>query len=90
MGLNSESAANYSFLVSIPIMLGVLLKTVLKDADYIIPNALPLLLANLIAFISGLIALRLLLNYLKKPRSLRTFGWYRVILAAIVLIAVLL
>lgn len=86
-GLNSESAAEYSFLASIPIMCGVCLKLLL-DTDshgYFFANIGAILLSNLVAFLVGLVALKFLLKYLKKPKSLQTFGKYRVILACFVL-----
>lgn len=87
VGLDSESSAEYSFLASIPIMCGVCLKTLLSSTsrDYLLGNTKMLFLSNLIAFIVGLIALKFLLAYLKKPKSLQTFGRYRVVLSCIVL-----
>lgn len=92
MGLNSRSAAEYSFLASIPVMCGVALKTFLSSSDraYFADNMSMLIIANIVAFVSGLIALRFLLAYLKKRGALQTFGWYRVILASVVLIIVLI
>ena len=91
MGMNSESAADYSFLASIPIMLGVCAKSVLSSSsrEYIAANLGTLLLSNIIAFISGMIALKFMLKFLKKRNALETFGYYRVILASIVLILLL-
>ncbi len=87
VGLDSESAAEYSFLASIPIMCGVCLKMFLSSTGrtYFIDNLGILLIGNLVAFVVGLFALHTLLAYLKKPKSLQTFGKYRVILACIVL-----
>lgn len=86
-GLNSKSAAEYSFLASIPIMCGVCLKLFLSETSriYLAENLGTVLVSNLVAFLVGLIALRFLLNYLKKPKSLQTFGKYRVTLACIVI-----
>jgi undecaprenyl-diphosphatase len=91
MGMNSESAADYSFLASIPIMLGVCAKSVLSSSsrEYIAANLGTLLLSNLVAFISGMIALKFMLKFLKKRNALETFGYYRVILASIFLILLL-
>lgn len=87
VGLDSESAAEYSFLASIPIMCGVCLKIFLSSTgrDYFFANIGPLLLGNLVAFIVGLIALKFLLQYLKRPKSLQTFGKYRIVLGLLVL-----
>ena len=92
VGLNSESAANYSFLASIPIMLGVLVKTLISTADraYFFDNLPNLVIANLIAFAFGLLALRFVMQYLKRREALRVFGWYRIIVASVALIFLLI
>ena len=60
MGLNSKSAAKYSFLASLPIMIAVCGKSLLSSSSraYITSNLGMLLLSNLVAFVSGLIALQ--------------------------------
>lgn len=87
MGLDSESAADYSFLASIPIMCGVCLKMFLSESSriYFAENINALFFANLVAFVVGLFALKYLLAYLKKPGSLQSFGKYRITLSCIVL-----
>ena len=92
VGLDSESSAEYSFLASIPIMCGVCLKMFLSSTgrNYFATNFGILALSNLIAFIVGLFALHYLLRYLKKPKSLQTFGRYRVIVSCLVLGVILI
>lgn len=87
VGLDSESSAEYSFLASIPIMCGVCLKMFLSESSraYFSANLNLLLLSNLVAFVVGLIALKYLLSFLKKPKSLQAFGWYRIIVACLVI-----
>jgi undecaprenyl-diphosphatase len=89
-GLNAEKAAEYSFLASLPIMLGVTLKIFLKSGDraYFMDNLPMLVLGNTVAFVSGLIAVGFLLRYLAK-HDLAVFGWYRLGLAAIVAVVLL-
>lgn len=86
-GLNSESAAEYSFLASIPLMAAVCLKMFTSSAgrEYFVANIGPLLLGNLVAFVVGIIALTFVLDYLKKPKSLQTFGKYRITIACLVI-----
>ncbi|OYX42070.1 hypothetical protein B7Y94_04205 [Candidatus Saccharibacteria bacterium 32-49-12] len=88
MGLPPAAAAEYSFLASLPIMLGVTAKVILTDTDYMLTHGGTLLVANLAAFLSGLLAVGFLMRYLSK-HSLAVFGWYRIGLA-VVLAAVLL
>lgn len=88
MGLKPAQAAEYSFLASLPIMLGVTLKVLVGDSDYLIANAGTLLVSNLAAFIAGLLAVGFLMRYLAK-HSLAVFGWYRVGLAAVLTVILL-
>lgn len=91
MGLSAKSSADYSFLVSIPLMTAVCAKTLLSSSTrvYLVDNLPTLILSNAIAFISGLAAITFCLKYLKKSNSLKAFGIYRVIVATLVLIFVL-
>lgn len=76
-GLKAADAAEYSFLASIPIMMGVTLKIFISDTEYLSAHLGTLLFSNLIAFISGLIAVGFLMRFLGK-HSLAAFGWYRI------------
>ncbi len=91
MGLSAARAAEFSFLVSIPIMLGVIAKLLIKSTDraYLAHNFAPLMIGNLAAFISGLIAVGFLMRYLEK-HSLAVFGWYRIGLGVVLLVVLLL
>ena len=91
MGLNAAKAAEFSFLVSIPIMLGVITKLLLQDDDraYFVNNLVPLLVGNLAALVSGLLAVGFLMRYLEK-RSLAIFGYYRIGLALVLATVLLL
>jgi undecaprenyl-diphosphatase len=86
MGLSPRAAAEYSFMVSIPIMLGLIGKLLLKPSDrvYMAQNLDVLIIANIAAFIAAIIAIHFLLQYLSK-HGLALFGWYRIALAAVVI-----
>lgn len=90
MGLSAARAAEFSFLVSIPIMLGVIAKLAVKSADrtYFMNNLTPLVVGNIVALTTGLLAVGFLMRYLEK-HSLAVFGWYRIVLS-VVLVTVLL
>jgi undecaprenyl-diphosphatase len=92
VGLDSKSAADYSFIASIPIMLGVMVKSLISSSsrEYIAANIEMLALSNVIAFVSGLIAIYFVMKYLRKHNSLRVFGIYRVVLALIIVVFELL
>ena len=90
-GLNAATAAEYSFLVSLPIMLGVVLKLLTKESDraYLLDNFAMLVLSNAVAFVSGLLAVGFLMRYLSR-HNLSVFGWYRIGLAAILTVILLI
>lgn len=88
MGLAPAQAAEYSFLASLPIMAGVTLKVLSSDTDYLIANAGTLFVSNLAAFVSGLLAVGFLMRYLSK-HSLAVFGWYRIALALVLAVILL-
>lgn len=91
-GMDNKSAADYSFLVSIVVMIGVIAKSFISGSSraYIAENWGMLLFSNFIAFVFGMIAIKFVMKFLKKDGSLEAFGWYRVIVAAIVIIFELL
>lgn len=89
MGLKPAEAAEYSFLASLPIMVGVTLKVLVSDTDYLMANAGTLFVSNLAAFIAGLFAVGFLMQYLSK-HSLAIFGWYRIVLAIILAVILLI
>ncbi len=92
VGMDNKSAADYSFLVSIVVMTGVIAKSLISSSSraYMAENWSMLLLSNIVAFIVGMIAIKFLMKYLKKEGSLETFGWYRVVVAILVIIFQLL
>lgn len=91
VGLDRAKAAEFSFLVSIPIMLGVIAKLFLKSSDraYLMDNALTLCIGNAAALVSGLLAVGFLMRFLER-HSLAVFGWYRIALAGVLVVVLLL
>ena len=92
VGMDNKSAADYSFLVSIVVMTGVIAKGLISSSSraYMAENWSMLLLSNIVAFIVGMIAIKFLMKFLKKEGSLEAFGWYRVVVAILVIIFQLL
>ncbi|OYW41942.1 hypothetical protein B7Z28_01955 [Candidatus Saccharibacteria bacterium 32-45-3] len=90
-GLNSAAAAEYSFLASLPIMIGVTIKVFLGSDDraYFIEHMPALIVGNIAAFIAGIVAVGFLMRYLSR-HGLALFGWYRVFLAAVLTLVILL
>lgn len=86
MGLSPRAAAEYSFMVSIPIMMGLAAKLLIKPSDraYMMANLDMIIISNIAAFIAGMLAIHFLLSYLSR-HGLALFGWYRIALATIVI-----
>jgi undecaprenyl-diphosphatase len=87
-GLNREAAARFSFLMATPVTAGAALiearKLFTGEAGAAV-SAGPLIVGMLSAFVFGMLAIGVLLRYLR-TRSLNVFVAYRFILAAIVVI----
>ncbi|MFH1078495.1 MAG: undecaprenyl-diphosphatase UppP [Patescibacteria group bacterium] len=90
LGLTREAAARFAFLLSIPVIAGSGAKKLLDIATDTPSDIslLPLALGFTTAFVTGLACIRWLLGYLKM-HSLMAFVWYRLGLAALVVIVVL-
>jgi undecaprenyl-diphosphatase len=86
-GLNPKSAAEYSFLVSIPIMFGLIAKLLISadDRAYMYDNLTIIIVGNIAAFIGGIAAVSFLISFLSK-HGLALFGWYRIVLGSLVIL----
>jgi undecaprenyl-diphosphatase len=87
-GLDRESAARFSFLMSGPIIAGAVLFEARKlvSTDSGLAGHLGLLVAGVVAaFLSGMVAIHFLLGYVRR-RSLNVFVAYRLVLAAAVVV----
>lgn len=86
MGLSYQQAAEYSFLLSIPVMAAVLLKSMF-DGDgiaFITANFGAWVVSNAAAFICGIIAVSFMLRFLQKG-TFKIFGYYRIALALVII-----
>lgn len=89
-GLSRKSAAEFSFFLAVPTMLGAtLLKAykLFKDGGMEIfrDNATTLILGNIIAFLVAMAAIRFFINYLTKY-GFKLFGYYRIVVGAVILL----
>jgi undecaprenyl-diphosphatase len=84
-GLSREMATRFSFLLSVPIIAGSGFKKLLdfNQSGQFGEVGLTLVIASIVAFISGLWSIKFLLNYLKNHK-LTFFIWYRVVLATLI------
>ena len=79
MGVDRESTAKYSFLLSTPIVLGA---TLYKFKDFVF--GMPFIVGVLSSSLVGLVVIRFLLKYLQKG-SFKVFAIYRVLLGLAVI-----
>jgi undecaprenyl-diphosphatase len=85
LGLSREHATRFSFLLSIPIILGSGLKKLLEFISSDGPvNWAPIVFASVVAFAVGLAAIHFMIGFLRK-HTLWPFIWYRIILAAFII-----
>ncbi len=80
MKLDRESAAKYSFLLSTPIILAAVLVSI-KDFEF----TLAFFMGILFSFLTGIIVIKFLLEYLKKG-SFKGFAIYRVIVGIAIIV----
>lgn len=84
LGLSRSEAARFSFLLAVPVILGSGLKKLLDLA--MAGNVVDwsgLILAAVVAFLSGLFAIHFMLSFVRR-HSLWPFIWYRLALASLV------
>ena len=88
LGCSRAAAAEFSFFMAIPTMLGAsLLKVVKLFAEGVTVTPLEwgiLAVASITAFIVSLAAIKFLMDFVKK-HSFASFGWYRIVLGALVI-----
>lgn len=87
LGLDREDSAKFSFYLSIPVVAGATLFSLIKDNTITIisENLMIFGIGILISFIVGLLCISFLLKYIKK-NDFKIFMIYRIILGLIVLV----
>jgi undecaprenyl-diphosphatase len=88
-GLDREAAARFSFLMATPVTAGAALfelRKLISGEAGVDVSVEPLIVGMVAAFISGMVAIGVLLRYVR-TRSLNVFVGYRLVLASVVLVA---
>ena len=89
LGVGRSAGSEFSFFMAIPTMLGAsaikLLKFLLSGAAFGFGEFVLLLIGTAVSFIVSMIAIRALMNYVRK-HSFSAFGYYRIVLGAVVLV----
>lgn len=92
LGTSRAVAAEFSFFMALPVMLGAsgikLLKALLEGVRITGLEWMTLGVATVVSFVVSLLAIRFLMGFIKK-HDFKPFGWYRLVLGAAI-IAVLL
>ncbi len=93
IGVARPVGAEFTFYLAIPVMAGAsaikLLKFFLDGGGFIGAELGYLLIGAVIAFAVSLVAIKFLMNFVKK-HDFKVFGWYRIVLGAIVIAALVL
>lgn len=86
IGVSRTVAAEFTFFLAIPVMLGASLLKVVKFGFEFTGAEMAILLTGMVsAFIVSVIVIRFLMGYIKR-HDFKVFGWYRIVLGAAVLL----
>lgn len=86
LGVSRATAAEFTFFLAIPVMFGASLMKVLKFGFVFTSSELLILIIGMVtAFLVSIVVIRFLMGYIKK-HDFKAFGWYRIVLGALVLV----
>ena len=89
MGVSKRAAAEFSFFLSMPTMAGAFAYDLYKNRDILSAADMNLIAVGFVlAFISALIVVRGLLAFVSR-HGYALFGWWRIIVGSVVLLALL-
>lgn len=85
IGVSRTVAAEFTFFLAIPVMLGAsLLKVVKFGFSFTGEELMILAVGMIVAFVVSVLVIRFLMGYIKK-HDFKVFGWYRIVLGIAVL-----
>mgnify|MGYP004506409381 FL=1 len=85
LGCSRSVAAEFSFFLAIPVMVGVSILKIAGNLDLITASSMATLLVGMVvAYIVSMISIKFLMDFVKK-HDFKCFGYYRIILGIIVL-----
>lgn len=86
IGVSRTAAAEFTFYLAIPVMFGASFLKLLKFGLTFTSMEIGILLTGMIvSFIVSIVVIRFLMSYIKK-HDFKIFGWYRIVLGAVVLL----
>ena len=86
IGVSRTVAAEFTFILAIPVMAGASLLKMLKFGFYFTGKETAVLGTGMVvAFVVSVIVIRFLMGYIRK-HDFKPFGWYRIVLGALVIV----
>ncbi|OBZ17345.1 undecaprenyl-diphosphate phosphatase [Bacillus sp. FJAT-26390] len=86
LGMSHRAAADFTFIMAVPIMAGASLLSLAKNWEYFTLNSLPFFIAGFLsAFVFALLSIRFFLKLINRIK-LVPFAIYRIVLAAVIYI----
>ena len=86
IGVSRTVAAEFTFYLAIPVMFGASLLKLLGFGFAFTGQELGILLTGMaVSFLVSMVVIRFLMGYIRK-HDFKAFGWYRIILGAIVIV----
>lgn len=85
IGISRTVAAEYTFIMGVPVMMGASLKSLVKFGAMTGSEAAVLIVGMISAFAVSVAVIKFLMGYIRK-HDFKVFGWYRIALGIIVLI----
>ena len=85
IGMSRVTAAEFTFFLAVPVMLGASLLKLVKFGFVFTSSELVILLTGMVvAFVVSILVIKFLLSYIRR-HDFKIFGWYRILLGAVVL-----
>lgn len=85
IGVSRVAAAEFTFFLAVPVMLGMSALKLLKFGfDFTGTEIAVLVLGMTTAFLVSVVVIKFLMGYIKK-KDFKAFGWYRIVLGAVII-----
>lgn len=86
IGVSRVAAAEFTFFLAVPVMVGVSLLKIL-DFGFVFTSAelITLAVGCAVAFLVSIVVIKFLMSYIKR-KDFKVFGWYRIVLGAVVIV----
>lgn len=86
IGVSRVAAAEFTFFLAVPVMLGVsLLKILDFGLSFTSAELITLAVGCVVAFLVSILVIKFLMSYIKK-KDFKIFGWYRIVLGVVVIL----